>query len=45
LNRYRTLVPDIKNELDRWLPVIAAARLNEDIQPEREALLQMVQAG
>jgi uncharacterized protein (TIGR02172 family) len=45
LNRYSTLVPDIKNELDRWLPVIAAARLNEDIQPEREALLQMVQAG
>jgi len=29
-------------QADRWLPVIAAARLNEDIIPEREALLSMV---
>ncbi len=42
LKRYYALVPDPKNELNRWLPVIAAARLNEDIAPEREALLKMV---
>jgi len=42
LNRYRRLVPDTENEMDRWLPIIAAARLNEDIHPEREALLRMV---
>lgn len=45
LNRYRTLFPDPENEFNRWAPVIAAARLNEDIKPERDALLQMIQAG
>lgn len=45
LNRYHTLVPDTKNELKRWIPVIAAARLNEDIVPEREALIKMVKEG
>jgi uncharacterized protein (TIGR02172 family) len=43
LNRYRSFVPDPSNELKRWAPVIAAARLNEDIQPEWEALIQMIQ--
>ena len=42
LNRYRALSPDTKHELSRWLPIIAAARLNEDIAPEREALLQII---
>jgi hypothetical protein len=41
LNRYRSLVPDGQAELARWLPVIAAARLAEQIEPERAALLQM----
>lgn len=45
LNRYLRIVPDTENEMDRWLPVIAAARLNEDILPEREALLRMIQEG
>jgi aminoglycoside phosphotransferase (APT) family kinase protein len=45
LNRYLRIVPDTENEVDRWLPIIAAARLNEDIHPEREALLRMVQEG
>ena len=45
LNRYHALVPDTKNELNRWAPVIAAARLNEDIIPEREALIKMVKEG
>jgi uncharacterized protein (TIGR02172 family) len=45
LNQYHALVPDTKNELNRWTPVIAAARLNEDIVPEREALIKMVRDG
>lgn len=42
LNRYQGFVPDIKKESARWMPVIAAARLNEDILPEREALIKIV---
>ena len=45
LNRYRALQPDTKNELDRWMPVIAAGRLNENIIPEREALIKIVEEG
>ena len=45
LSRYHALVPDTKNELNRWMPVIAAARLNEDIVPEREALIEMIKEG
>jgi uncharacterized protein (TIGR02172 family) len=43
LNRYLAIVPDKSNELREWTPVIAAARLNEEIAPEREALLKLVQ--
>jgi uncharacterized protein (TIGR02172 family) len=43
LNRYYALRPDVKNEMNLWLPVIAAGRLNEEILPEREALINMVQ--
>src|SRR5512133_3000895 len=42
LKRYKTLRVDEHNELQRWMPVIAAARLNEKIEPEREALLQLI---
>jgi aminoglycoside phosphotransferase (APT) family kinase protein len=42
LKRYKALRVDAANELQRWMPVIAAARLNEKIEPEREALLQMI---
>ena len=45
LHQYHALVPDTKNELNRWALVVAAARLNEDIIPERQALLQMVGEG
>jgi hypothetical protein len=45
LNRYHTLVPHTKNELNKWMPVIAAARLNEEILPEHEDLLKMVKEG
>jgi uncharacterized protein (TIGR02172 family) len=45
MNRYRALNPDTENELNRWMPVIAAARLNEDILPERGALIKMVEGS
>ena len=45
LNRYRALNPDTENELNRWMTVIAAARLNEDIVPERGELIKMVEKG
>lgn len=45
LKRYHALVPEPKNELNHWAPIIAAARLNEDIIPEREALIKMVEEG
>ena len=42
LKRYLALRPDKEKEADRWTPVIAAARLNEDISAERDALIKMV---
>jgi Ser/Thr protein kinase RdoA (MazF antagonist) len=45
LTRYHALVPDRNHEADRWAPVIAAARLNEEILPEQEALIKIVQEG
>jgi aminoglycoside phosphotransferase (APT) family kinase protein len=45
LNRYRAVNSAAANELDRWTPIIAAARLNENIVPEREALIKMVKEG
>jgi uncharacterized protein (TIGR02172 family) len=45
LSRYHALVPDANKESKRWTPVIAAARLNEEIHPEREALIKMVKEG
>lgn len=44
LRRYKALVPDGEAELARWLPIIAAARLDEQIEPERAALLHMAHA-
>jgi hypothetical protein len=29
----------------KWIPVIATARLNERIEPEREALIEIVEQG
>ena len=43
LNHYQSLNPGSANEVDRWLPVIAAARLNENIIPERQALIRIVE--
>lgn len=44
LQRYRVLNAKGAEESEHWMPVIAAARLNENILPEREALLQMIKA-
>lgn len=43
LNQYLTNMHENGNEIQRWLPVIAAARLNENIIPEREALIKIVE--
>jgi aminoglycoside phosphotransferase (APT) family kinase protein len=45
LNRYQALSENAGNELKRWKPVIAAARLSENIIPEREALIKIVEEG
>jgi Ser/Thr protein kinase RdoA (MazF antagonist) len=45
LKRYRALKPDMENEMERWMPLIAAGRLNENIIPEREALIKIVKEG
>ena len=45
LNRYYTLNSGNAEELTRWSPVIAAARLNEDISLEREPLIKLVKEG
>jgi tRNA A-37 threonylcarbamoyl transferase component Bud32 len=42
LASYMNLSPDSQAELSRWMPVAAAARLYEDIVPEREALIDML---
>ena len=42
LQRYRALRADTENEVRRWMTLIAAARLNENIIPEREALIKLV---
>ena len=45
LHWYRSLRTDTQSELHKWTPVIAAARLNENIIPEREALIRIVEQG
>ena len=44
-DRYRAFRQDTTNELRHWMPVIAAARLSENIIPEREALIKIVNEG
>ena len=43
--QYFSRIPDSDKQLRRWMPVMAAARLDEHIEPEREALIGMVRAG
>jgi aminoglycoside phosphotransferase (APT) family kinase protein len=45
LKSYKTLTPGGRNEMSQWSPVIAAARLTENIIPERAALLELVKRG
>jgi uncharacterized protein (TIGR02172 family) len=45
LKRYHSLRPDRASELSQWMPIIAAARLREDITPEWEALIKIAQEG
>jgi uncharacterized protein (TIGR02172 family) len=43
--RYLQLNPDINRQYPRWLTVIAAARVAEQIEPERAALIEIVKKG
>ncbi|HSL42876.1 MAG TPA: aminoglycoside phosphotransferase family protein [Anaerolineales bacterium] len=45
INQYCAHMSKGSNELQRWMPVIAAARLSENIIPEREALIKLVKEG
>ena len=45
LQRYHSLRVDTENEMHRWTTLIAAARLSENIVPEREALIKIVKEG
>lgn len=45
LHHYRTLSSSGGDELQGWTPVIAAARLAEQIGPERDALIDIVREG
>jgi hypothetical protein len=41
LRRYFQRCPEERSQLEGWLPVVAAARLNEDIQEEESWLLEV----
>lgn len=45
LKRYRELRPFLDRELEDWKPVMAAARLVEDIPEERESLVTFIEAA
>jgi len=45
LKHYTGLVLDQDHELERWIPVIAAARLDEKIDGEQQALIEMIENG
>jgi len=45
LKHYSRLNPNDHDELAQWMPVIAAARLDEKIEREREILIAMVREG
>jgi hypothetical protein len=45
VRHYLELLPDPLNERQKWIPVIAAARLDERIEPETQALVEMVKRG
>jgi len=45
LQRYHQLCPGALQQLMNWQPIVAAARLSNDIPEEREQLLAIVKAG
>lgn len=45
LKHYCHLYPNYQNRLEYWIPVLAAARLNENIAPERQDLLRLAERG
>jgi len=45
LRRYLAGNPDKSGESNQWGPLIAAARLSEEIVPEREVLIEMANEG
>jgi tRNA A-37 threonylcarbamoyl transferase component Bud32 len=45
LDHYSRLNPGHQDEVRRWMPIIAAARLDEQIERERDALPAMVRDG
>jgi uncharacterized protein (TIGR02172 family) len=45
LKRYHAIKPGGAGELSQWVPVIAAARLSENIIPERAALIKIAEEG
>jgi Ser/Thr protein kinase RdoA (MazF antagonist) len=42
---YLYLMPDKNNERHKWLTVVAAARLAEQIEPERQGLIAIIKKG
>jgi aminoglycoside phosphotransferase (APT) family kinase protein len=45
VRHYLELMPDHRNEQQKWIPIVAAARLNERIEPETQALVEVVRRG
>jgi uncharacterized protein (TIGR02172 family) len=45
LKAYRAAAPEIVEQSEAFLPTMAAARLNEEIAPEREQVLRMARGG
>jgi uncharacterized protein (TIGR02172 family) len=45
LERYQASTPEGKKQLQAWIPILASARLNENIAHETPALLNIVRAG
>jgi hypothetical protein len=45
LKRYAQVAPFSAEEMNKWLPLVASARLAETIPGEKRALLEIIKAG
>jgi uncharacterized protein (TIGR02172 family) len=45
LKSYFDLIPDGREQLPAWLTIMAAARMNENIIPEQDRLLEIIRGG